>query len=447
MKKSWKKLWESQLDEVVPALRGDIRDLPVQTAERPVPDGKTAVKVKKPVIISVLAAFIAAVIAVTIILVVIPRGNGRFAFTLEINPAVTFITDGNGKVEKVASSNRDADIILSDNETASAMTGKSLAEAVAVYTDRAAMLGYLDLGRDTAVRLSSLGNGEKMLNSAQSSLEDYFAEKGFRALVVSETVDAQSFSVRCGFDLTSAESLAESISGKMSLYSERLASSEGLKSVYENEILTDSIAEAVGEYLDGNFDRIEKNIRAVSEIYSLYFEIYGHKDNPALLLKGYWDVKKYYGDSLTGEFAELVKEMDNALAEYERDYGVKIESELQFKDLSETLLTLSVEQLKIMLEDFTSEMLRKNLALINGVLGALGANTKITEVLTVPESAEQFIEKAAELSRMEYGYRLRKNEEVYNAERESFSRSGYADYKESIISRYGSLSEYWEKLK
>ena len=48
---------------------------------------------------------------------------------------------------------------------------------------------------------------------------------------------------------------------------------------------------------------------------------------------------------------------------------------------------------------------------------------------------------------MEYGYRLRKNEEVYNAERESFSRSGYADYKESIISRYGSLSEYWEKLK
>ena len=164
-------------------------------------------------------------------------------------------------------------------------------------------------------------------------------------------------------------------------------------------------------------------------------------------MKGYWDVKKYYGDSLTGEFAELVKEMDNALAEYERDYGVKIESELQFKDLSETLLTLSVEQLKIMLEDFTSEMLRKNLALINGVLGALGANTKITEVLTVPESAEQFIEKAAELSRMEYGYRLRKNEEVYNAERESFSRSGYADYKESIISRYGSLSEYWEKLK
>ena len=438
MKKSWKKLWESQLDEVVPALRGDIRDLPVQTAERSVPDGKTAVKVKKPVIISVLAAFIAAVIAVTIILVVIPRGNGRFAFTLEINPAVTFITDGDGKVEKVASSNRDADIILSDGETASAMTGKSLAEAVAVYTDRAAMLGYLDLGRDTAVRLSSLGNGEKMLNSAQSSLEDYFAEEGFRALVVSETVDAQSFSVRCGFDLTSAESLAESISGKMSLYSERLASSEGLKSVYENEILTDSVAEAVGEYLDGNLDRIEKNIRAVSEIYSLYFEIYGHKDNPALLLKGYWDVKKYYGDSLTGEFAELVKEMDNALAEY-RD--------LQFKDLSETLLTLSVEQLKIMLEDFTSEMLRKNLALINGVLGALGANTKITEVLTVPESAEQFIEKAAELSRMEYGYRLRKNEEVYNAERESFSRSGYADYKESIISRYGSLSEYWEKLK
>ena len=44
MKKSWKKLWESQLDEVVPALRGDIRDLPVQTAERSVPDGKTAVK-------------------------------------------------------------------------------------------------------------------------------------------------------------------------------------------------------------------------------------------------------------------------------------------------------------------------------------------------------------------------------------------------------------------
>ena len=94
-----------------------------------------------------LAAFIAAVIAVTIILAVIPRGNGRFAFTLEINPAVTFITDGDGKVEKVASSNRDADIILSDGETASAMTGKSLAEAVAVYTDRAAMLGYLDLGR------------------------------------------------------------------------------------------------------------------------------------------------------------------------------------------------------------------------------------------------------------------------------------------------------------
>lgn len=191
----------------------------------------------------------------------------------------------------------------------------------------------------------------------------------------------------------------------------------------------------------------KKNAKDVRKIYSLYFDIYGHKDNPALLLKGYWDVKKYYGDSLTGEFAELVKEMDNALAEYERDYGVKIESELQFKEIAENLSAVSLEQLKSIIKEFSSEKLRENLALISGVFSASGVNSTICDLLIVPESAEQFKAKSDELSSMVYGYRKSSNEAIYNAERESLSKSDYEKYKKSIEKQYGSLSEYWEKLK
>ena len=59
----------------------------------------------------------------------------------------------------------------------------------------------------------------------------------------------------------------------------------------------------------------------MGNLYSLYFAILSHEDNPATVWKDYWSVKAVYGDELDGEFAALVAEMDEALARYEADYG------------------------------------------------------------------------------------------------------------------------------
>ncbi len=74
---------------------------------------------------------------------------------MEINPSVSFSTDGNGVVTGVRASNRDADVLLASKEITENLVGKNIGDAVKLYVDYAAQAGYIDLNEiGSAVRVS-----------------------------------------------------------------------------------------------------------------------------------------------------------------------------------------------------------------------------------------------------------------------------------------------------
>jgi len=326
--------------------------------------------------------------------------------------------------------------------------GKSIDEAVTYYTDYAAKLGYIDLEqKGSAVRISGFGDGD-FLEKAQTALETYFTDKGLFVVVVAESVNKEEFSLRSGI---TAEDAAKFIKDSTVLYSDRKAenlSLQDLQSLYNELVVENKLFDYVTENLSGNIERIIKNAEDIQNLSQLYFTILNHEDNPIKMLGDYWTVKKLYGNTLSGEFAELMSEMETALKNYKADYGVEITGVTQLTDAANSYLKIPADTLPALLESLSFDKFNELSSDITEILEITGLVTSnFVDYLQAPQSLAEYVEKTSALIDSEYKSRLETYESLYNKYRQPIEKSDYETYIESIIQQYGSLNAYWQEIK
>ncbi len=456
--KSWKNRWKDELDSIVPDLRGDVKDAAIPTVADSVNNnGDTAVlSRKKPFIIAITAVFLAFLCTLTVCLsVLLPKKSGVFLFTVEINPAVSMSVDADGKVTGVIASNNDADVILSVDGVTENIIGKTLEEAAVYYTDCAARLGYIDLSQKSgAVRISAYSDKDagKLLEISRTALQNYFTERGVFAAVIGEAVGKAEICERSRIPSSVKDGeLEEYVKSQIPLFAEREAadkSIEQLQDIYGSNILESKLSVLIGNSLKINIDKVKQNALDIANLFDLYNEIFNHADNPAILLKDYWEVKKYYGDSLTGEFAQLVNRMDKALEKYEADYGVRITSITELTKAVKSYTVVTVEKITALIENFTLELFEACSEQLSEIMRVTGiVSDKVLSLMQLPQSAQEYCEKVKDAIGAEYEYRLKEYAEAYNTERVPLTDRDYESFTEQLEERYGSLSAYWQSLK
>lgn len=455
--KSWKKQLTDEFERAAPALREDVKNAPIITdVPSDIQNGSVLVKRRIGLISSCAAALIAIVFALLGICGVF--GNGaplsvdKFVFTVEINPAVSFITDVAGKVQGVASLNADADVILSDESMLNRCKNAAISEAVIAYTDCAIRLGYLDISQSaTAVRLCSSEETDKsLLDDASDKLSGYFRTNGIYAVVVEEIIPAAELGEMLG--ISGAENiggLTDEMLNRPVLYGKRMdenAGEEELKSLYESYIVGTQLKEYVQEELLGNIEKIVSSAKMLSEIGLCNYHVMLHKDNPCGFIADYWTVKKYSDGEYGGEFAQLMSEMKGLLDEYEREFGVRIGgiSELiaaadiyqSFSgiDFSDLFLSLSADEFLASASKYV------------GMLKNIGYDTSALEtLLSVPKTVDEYFSKMQTALEQSFKAREEKFREIYDCKRDEISEEEYGGFVDGIIKKYGSLENFWNK--
>ena len=192
--RSWKKMWKDELDALPPVGR-QVLDAPSPAVcdEVTVNADGSLTRKKKILAFTLPPALVAVVLAVVLVCVfLLPVRDAvqRYAFMLEINPSVTVVTDADGTVTGVAATNADADIVLADG-VAESMLGKPVGDALVIFADRAAMLGFIDTEGESAVlRLDSEVSSPRLW-----SAEDPYLYKVYIMLVdaAGNFLDLRSF--------------------------------------------------------------------------------------------------------------------------------------------------------------------------------------------------------------------------------------------------------------
>lgn len=452
--KNWKKSWLKELDSITPKLSDEVKDAPIPArGETVVNDGGVAVKARynsKTLIIT--AAAILLCLAIAGLAVFIPKKPSASVFTVEINPTVNFVTDGGGAVTGVMAVNGDADVILSDEEVYRSLLGKKIDEAVTIYVDYAAKLGYLDISKDgAAVRISGCKDSrpDKLLQSVNDALQGYFTHKGVYAVAITEAVDLAEYKLRSGLaDVGSLTDAVKTVTDSKTLTLQR--NSEDMSTAQ----LQSSYKDLVGGYDDfmlgnikDNVNRIVNSAADVKKLTELNEEIEQSADNPSFLLKDYWSVKTYYSAaSYTQEFSALMGEMEAALSAYKTDYGVEFADKwsLLKADAKFDSLPVPLEKLQEWLVALTAGMMETFSAVLSDVMEIAGVlDEKLGELMKLPENAAEYVSKTAEVLRRDFDKRAEEYKAAYGQARDEISAKNYADYLNGIAERYGSLSEYW----
>lgn len=458
--KNWKKSWLKELDSITPKLSDEVKDAPIPArGETVVNDGGVAVKARynsKTLIITVTAMLLC--LAIAGLAVFLPKKPSASVFTVEINPTVNFVTDGSGTVTGVMAVNGDADVILSDEEVYRSLLGKKIDEAVTLYVDYAARLGYLDISKDgAAVRISGCKDSrpDKLLQGVNGALQGYFTKKGVYAVAITEAVDLAEYGTRSGMkDVGSLADMVKFVADGKTLTLQR--NSENMSTAQ----LQSSYKDLVGDYDDFMLSNIKDNVNKivnsaadVKKLAELNKAIEQSGDNPSFLflLKDYWSVKTYYSAaSYTQEFSALMGEMETALNDYKTDYGVEFADKrsLLKADAKLNNLPVPLEKLQEWLDDMTAAMLETCSAVLSDVMEIAGVlDEKLGELMKLPENAAEYVTKASEVLKHNFDKRAEEYKATYGQNRAEISEENYADYLSGIAERYGSLGEYWNAAR
>ncbi len=466
--KSWKKRWEAELDEKIPALREDVKNAEIPQVKRVVTQEKigffarlSASIRRKPWIASLSACACAvAVIFASVFLFNQPATpvyaeEGK-VIAVEINPGAAFVLDDEKKISSVVSLNGDADVILNKEERRAEIEGKPVAEGVQIYVDYAAKLGYLDLSAESAVRISTEGEMESA-EEVNQALCGYFQSKGAYIAVVTESLTEEKLSSRLGVKLEEVgKSLAETLDGWTELFSVRSAegeTTEGLQSLYKQIVPVDEAEAATVEgLLNENLDKISQNELDIKAIEALNDEIRKHEGNPGgswlsyLLSDDYWDLQDQ-DRGTDEEFLALMAEMDEKLAAYEAAYGVRLENTEAMDKVLEGYNGFTAADLIELLSNLTSDLFNRWATTFTKLLEAVGVDTSHLALHDVPTDLGSYLEKTATYFQTRFDGLLTENEENYSAERAEVSAEAYENHIRSLVEKYGSLSAYWTALK
>ena len=244
--KSWKKRWLDELDIKIPTLSNEVRNAPIYAVEQK-EDAKEPFSLKawiakhKKRFTAAVATCTAAIVTLSVVLPIAlrptpgtPQGSSSSiiytptVLCLEINPKAVFSVDEKGIVTDVVSVNDDADVILSNPARVAEMEGKTAKEGMKVFVDYAAKLGYLDLNKQSAIRLTEYQNDTAYETDVVGGLEEYFKSQGAMIVVCQDTLSGEAFYERAGLadtlDKTQGlDGLTQGLPNLSELYSTREA--------------------------------------------------------------------------------------------------------------------------------------------------------------------------------------------------------------------------------
>lgn len=460
--KSWKKRLNEEFEAAVPALSREVLNAPVQSVkEEEKPRAKKISPLKKRLFFG--SGFAAAALAIVFTVlgvtgVFAPPAAPKLAggvYTLEINPAVAFVTAENEKVLSVKSLNEDADVVLSDEKTRDKLINAPINEAVVAYTDAVVKAGYIDITkRENAVKLSyAEWVDEDRLNSVTESLQDYFKQKGVYAAIVEKFLTKRELCEKVGVAVTNkTDELLDELEGLSAFFADRSvknASTEELQNLYNEYIVGKSTLEYVKKELISRISDIAEGALLLKEIGVCNAKIFTSIYNPGLIINyDYWRIKSTPNLTYKEEFAALIKEMDGLIDEYEQKFGKKIATSDEYDAVRDAFSAFQDVNIKDFLTSLTVADFRKSLGKYITVLKNIGYDTSALEtIINAPQTAEEYIGQLRVITRQTLLSREKGFENVYSAPREQISATDYDDYISEIMAKYGSLENFWENLK
>ncbi|MDD7213954.1 MAG: hypothetical protein PUH90_01435, partial [Clostridia bacterium] len=387
--KSWKKRLNEEFEAAVPALSREVLNAPVQSVkEEEKPRAKKISPLKKRLFFG--SGFAAAALAIVFTVlgvtgVFAPPAAPKLAggvYTLEINPAVVFVTAENGKVLSVKSLNEDADVVLSDEKTRDKLINAPISEAVVAYTDAVVKAGYIDITkRENAVKLSYVEwvDGDR-LNSVTESLQDYFKQKGVYAAIVEKFLTKRELCEKVGVAVTNKTdelfNELESLSAFFADRSVKNASTEELQNLYNEYIVGKSTLEYVKKELISRISDIAEGTLLLKEIGVCNAKIFTSIYNPGLIINyDYWRIKSTPNLTYNEEFAALIKEMDGLIDEYEQKFGKKIATLDEYNAVRDAFSAFPDVNIKEFLTSLTVADFRSSLGKYITVLKNIGYDT------------------------------------------------------------------------
>lgn len=460
--KSWKKRLNEEFEAAVPALSREVLNAPVQSVkEEEKPRAKKISPLKKRLFFG--SGFAAAALAIVFTVlgvtgVFAPPAAPKLAggvYTLEINPAVVFVTAENGKVLSVKSLNEDADVVLSDEKTRDKLINAPINEAVVAYTDAVVKAGYIDITkRENAVKLSYVEwVDEDRLNSVTKSLQDYFKQKGVYAAIVEKSLTGRELCEKVGVAVTNkTDELLDELESLSAFFADRSvknATTEELQNLYNEYIVGKSTLEYVKKELISRISDIAEGALLLKEIGVCNAKIFTSIYNPGLIIPyDYWRVKSTPNLTYKEEFAALIKEMDGLIDEYEQKFGKKIATSDEYNAVRDAFSAFQDVNIKDFLTSLTVADFRSSLGKYITVLKNIGYDTSALEtIINAPQTAEEYFGQLRVVMRQTLLSREKGFENVYSAPREQISATDYDDYISEIIAKYGSLEKFWENLK
>lgn len=454
--KSWKKQLNSELDLLVSPLSEKVKKAPIEISENADKiTSEVSVKPKRRLgLYSVFATAMASLVFIFLGVfgVFSPQPSvDNYIFTLEINPAVVFVTDNDGVVISVKALNEDADVILSDQTELNKMLDCQVKDAVVVYVDNATKLGFLDISKqENAIRISSnTEEDNKLFKGITDSAENYFKEKGVFAVVVKNSVSLTELCQRVGIDNSQDIKDLKDLTGKINdlstLYRQNInenATAESIKDFYDSYILNDFMKLVKNDLLN-NIALIRESKEMLQEISDLYYQII--LKSPSII-KDYWLLEKQDQTKFDSEFAELMNRMSDALNRYKTKFNKEISG---FSDLQSALgfcTLFSAENLESFISGFSLDEFMSNKESYVGVLKNIGIEVDYFEkLLDIPQTVSDYIEQVKVVSTKLRDYRANKYSQIYGQTRKEISQTEYESFVENIISKYGSLDDYWNE--
>jgi hypothetical protein len=358
-----------------------------------------------------------------------------------------FTVDENGTVTAVVAGNEDADVILSSKNRKNQMEGKPIADAMEVFVDYAARLGYLDLQSGDMIRLSVCDEAG-MEQLVYDRLTAYFRKKGLYVAVLTEKVSAQSFCERIGGISASAlNQIVKSFETLPVLYTERKAEEKTvteLQTIYLEEHPKEELKTTVEGLLSDVLAWITEREQSLQEIDDLNTQIKEHEENPAFLFKDYWSVKDFQDESeFTLRFSFLMQAMQVLIEEHEQTYAVKIASEFDLKALQLEASSEFLHQLTELLADFSMEVFNGSTEFLSMALRLMGVDVDLDALCEAPTTKADYVEKAKQHNEIRYRSLRTQGRVAYEEERTALTEEEYENFIRSIYEEYGSLEGYW----
>ena len=477
--KNLKKLLNNEFEAASPELSEEVKNAPIITGKEAVEievaaryGNTVAAESKRKLYIgaALIAVFIALVFAVLAATGTFKNGGVTiktdYVFAYEINPAVAFVTDEKGVVKNVSSLNKDADVVLSDEETANKIKNVPLETAVVTYTEAVAKLGYLDIKKSetkeslSAVRISFAESADKIISSVKSSLEGFFKSHGIFSAVVDDKVDVKELCSRVNVEYDEKgglKSLSDTLETENNTYYGKVnknATEAEIKNLYENEIVGSDILDIVRGGLIENLNKIKKNAEMLKNIYDLNDKIMAHADNPisifGKLAADFWTLKRLYGlDYDYGEeFSALMSETNLAVEEYKEYFNKELKSSDDLEEAGNVYKNLGGvfgAGIEAILKNFTSEDFIVSPEKFISLLKLIGIDvTDIENIIkSVPTTVEKYIAEMKSAVSMLKTARYEKFSAVYEEARNEITTADYDEYINRIISSYGSLTNFW----